>query len=206
MKDAVVRNVVWSVEGDEEDPDAEGEPDEGYVLTADGTYEKQTAIGDDLPVPIGFRNQEGMIVPIPLEENGDGQARYVTEDETDAVMDVDPVTQTEALFEGMSEPVPTRVGELVSLHSVSKRRKLFLSRLRICQMQPMYRCSISLSRYILPNSLGTALSHQTPAGMLLLCPAPSPTRSLALISRLALIIQRPGFVKILTLIHRYSAT
>jgi hypothetical protein len=146
-------------EGDEEDRDAEGEPDEGYVLTADGTYEKQTEVGDDLPAPIGFRNQEGLIVPIPFEKSRDDQAGYETEGETDAVMDVDPVTQTEALFEGISEPVPTRVGELVSLHSVSKRRKLFLYRFRIWQMQQMNRCSIRLSRYVPPKRSRMALPY-----------------------------------------------
>ena len=113
MKDAVARNVVWGVEGDEDDPDADGEPDEGYVLTADGTYERRS-VDDNLPAPIGLRNQGGSIVPLPLEKGCEGQATSASGEHIDSAMDVDIVTQSEALFEGLSEPVPTRVGELVS--------------------------------------------------------------------------------------------
>jgi len=205
MKDAAIRNVVWSVEGDE-DPDAEGEPDDGYVLTADGTYEKQTAAGDSLPAPIGIRNQDGLVVPIPFEDgDGDGQARYAREDGPDVVMDVHPVTQSEVVFEGVSEPVRTRVGDLVCLHSVSKGRELILYRFKIWQMQRMS-YSIKLSKYVLHKTLRIAPSRKFPVDMVLLCPSPSLMHSLASTSRLALIIQQPSFVTTLTLIHRYSET
>ena len=121
MKDAVARNVVWGVEGDEDDPDADGEPDEGYVLTSDGTYERRS-VDDDLPAPIGLRNQGGLIVPLPLEKGCNDQATSASGEHIDSAMDVDIVTQSEALFEGLSEPVPTRVGELVNFSSISFRR------------------------------------------------------------------------------------
>jgi hypothetical protein len=80
-KDAESRNVVWSadvaVEGD--DLDAEGDDDDEYVRNADGSF-----------VPIGVRNEDGVIEPIP--------------------MDVE-----EAHFGGVSQTVPTRLHELVRL-------------------------------------------------------------------------------------------
>ncbi|KAJ6490669.1 HORMA domain-containing protein [Mycena vitilis] len=77
-KDAESRNVVWSadvaVEGD--DLDAEGDDDPEFTRNADGSY-----------VPIGVRNDDGVIEPIP--------------------MDVE-----EAHFGGISQEVPTRLHEL----------------------------------------------------------------------------------------------
>ncbi|KAF8205628.1 HORMA domain-containing protein [Mycena galopus ATCC 62051] len=77
-KDAETRNVVWSadvgVEGD--DLDAEGEDDEAFVQTADGTF-----------VAIGVRNEEGIIVPIPMDAE-------------------------ETHFGGVSQTVPTRLHDL----------------------------------------------------------------------------------------------
>ncbi|KAJ7766735.1 HORMA domain-containing protein [Mycena metata] len=77
-KDAESRNIVWSadaaVEGD--DLDAEGEDDDEYTRSPDGSF-----------VPIGVRNEDGVIEPIPMD------------------------TQ-EAHFGGASQTVPTRLHDL----------------------------------------------------------------------------------------------
>ncbi|KAJ7735275.1 HORMA domain-containing protein [Mycena maculata] len=83
-KDAEARNVVWSadnaVEGD--DCDAEGEDDPDYIKTPDGTF-----------VPIGVRNEVGVIEPLPAD------------------------LQKEAHFEGVSQTVPTRLDDLNARHN-----------------------------------------------------------------------------------------
>ena len=108
MKDAEERNVVWGVDGDDDDRDAEGESDDGYILTADGTYERANP-GVDHHAPIGLRNQDGHIVPMPLISDANGRLAG------NLSANADSVSVPEAQFGGVSETVPSRVGELVSL-------------------------------------------------------------------------------------------
>jgi hypothetical protein len=70
---------VWSADVgvEDEDPDAEGEEDTDFFRTADGSF-----------VPIGLRNDEGVIVPLPMDTE-------------------------EAHFGGVSQTVPTRLHDLV---------------------------------------------------------------------------------------------
>ncbi|KAJ7811429.1 HORMA domain-containing protein [Mycena olivaceomarginata] len=77
-QDAEARNVVWSADVgvEDEDPDAEGEEDTDFFRTADGSF-----------VPIGLRNDEGVIVPLPMDTE-------------------------EAHFGGVSQTVPTRLHDL----------------------------------------------------------------------------------------------
>ncbi|KAJ7481133.1 HORMA domain-containing protein [Mycena galericulata] len=80
-KDAELRNVVWSADEDA-DLDAVGEDDPDYVRTPDGTY-----------VPIGMRNEVGVIEPLPVD------------------------LQEEAHFGGVSQTVPTRLDDLNAQHN-----------------------------------------------------------------------------------------
>ncbi|KAJ7137828.1 HORMA domain-containing protein [Mycena epipterygia] len=73
-KDAESRNIVWSADASDE-LDAEGEDDPDYVRIADGSF-----------VPVGVRNEAGVIEPLP------------------ASMDIE-----EAQFGGVSQTVPTRL-------------------------------------------------------------------------------------------------
>ncbi|KAJ7633058.1 HORMA domain-containing protein [Roridomyces roridus] len=81
-QDAETRNVVWSadasVEGD--DADAEGEDDPDYTRGPDGTF-----------VPIGVRNEAGVIGPLPVN------------------------LLEEAHFGGSTQPVPTRLDDVNAL-------------------------------------------------------------------------------------------
>ncbi|KAJ7161498.1 HORMA domain-containing protein [Mycena crocata] len=77
-KDAESRNVVWSADGTVvgDDVDAEGEDDPDYVRNPDGSF-----------VPIGVRNEAGVIEPLPVDFE-------------------------EAHFGGVSQTVPTRLYDL----------------------------------------------------------------------------------------------
>ncbi|SRR6266545_5809606 len=88
LDDAGTRNVVWSADRDvdPDDLDAEGEDDPDYVLQADGTCVEV----DPTPVPIGIRGKEGIINPI-----------------------LDKSDMEEAQYGGVSEPVPSKLQEMV---------------------------------------------------------------------------------------------
>ncbi|KAJ7024255.1 HORMA domain-containing protein [Mycena alexandri] len=77
-KDAESRNIVWSadaaVEGD--DVDADGDDDPDYIRGPDGSF-----------MPLGVRNEDGIIEPIPMDTE-------------------------EAHFGGVSQTVPTRLHDL----------------------------------------------------------------------------------------------
>ncbi|RDB21131.1 Meiosis-specific protein HOP1 [Hypsizygus marmoreus] len=92
-RDAVERNIAWSVEESVEltDLDGEGEDDPDYVQLPDGSYEKIGARNPDLAVlaPAGVRNAVGEIEPLS-----------------------DPMDVDEAHFSGVLEAVPTRLNEL----------------------------------------------------------------------------------------------
>ena len=96
-RDADERNVAWSGECAVQlhDMDGEGEDDPEYVQLPDGTYEriKFHDPGADNMAPIGLRNETGTIEPLASS------------------MQVD----SEAHFGGVSEPVPTRLQELVCI-------------------------------------------------------------------------------------------
>jgi meiosis-specific protein len=96
-RDADERNIAWSGEDAVQlhDIDGEGEDDPEYVRLPDGTYErvKFHDPGVDNMAPIGLRNENGAIEPLTFS------------------MQVD----SEAHFGGVSEPVPTRLQELVRL-------------------------------------------------------------------------------------------
>jgi meiosis-specific protein len=113
MKDADDRNVVWKVDGDDDERDAEGEPDEGYVIAVDGTYIRVDPSVDP-QVPIGIRNQNGSIDPMPVARIAD-TAKDLHGESAEHPMDVDSASVPEAQFGGISEEVPTRVSELVRL-------------------------------------------------------------------------------------------
>jgi len=72
LEDAENRNVIWAAEDCLElsDADADGEDDPDYLRQPDGSYIKTDTI-----VPIGYRNKEGNIDPIPLQEHP-GEARF----------------------------------------------------------------------------------------------------------------------------------
>lgn len=97
---------MWDAEGGLGDADAEGEDDPAY---ADGVYKKANDSGVEIFVPVGIRNEEGMIEPLPVE---DGRDREPTQVGRTHAMNVDN-TSEEALFGGLSEYVPPRAGELV---------------------------------------------------------------------------------------------
>ncbi|KAG1741980.1 HORMA domain-containing protein [Suillus lakei] len=82
-KDALERNIVWSVD---EDEDAEGEMviDEGIVLSRFG--------GDVLMAPVGIRSEDGGVQPF-------SQVNVTT-------------SRAHAQYGGMSESTPIRVGDL----------------------------------------------------------------------------------------------
>lgn len=92
LEDAENRNIVWGGEPPlerqiDEDADAESEDDLGYVQNMDGIYMPN--------VPIGIRGDGGVIEPLP------------------------PAGETldEAQFGGVSERVPTRLQEIVSMNT-----------------------------------------------------------------------------------------
>ncbi|KIM48812.1 hypothetical protein M413DRAFT_86715 [Hebeloma cylindrosporum] len=76
LEDAEKRNVVWPVEDCIElsDPDAEGEDDPDYLRQPDGIYVKVDTIA-----PIGFRNKEGNIDPVALQEHAEARFEGVSE-------------------------------------------------------------------------------------------------------------------------------
>lgn len=96
-RDSDERNVAWSGEGAVQlrDVDGEGEDDPEYVQLPDGTYERIKFYDPEVDnmAPIGLRNETGAIEPLmPSMQEG-----------------------SEAHFSGVSEPVPTRLQELVCL-------------------------------------------------------------------------------------------
>lgn len=94
LEDAENRNVVWPAEDCLEcDPDAYGDDDPDYLRQPDGSYVKKDEIA-----PIGYRNKEGNVDPIELQEH------------------------PEARFEGVLENAPRYLHEIVSssLRSVEK--------------------------------------------------------------------------------------
>jgi meiosis-specific protein HOP1 len=84
-KDALERNIVWSVD---EDEDAEGEMviDEGIVLSRFG--------GDVVMAPVGIRSEDGGVRPF-------SQVNVTS-------------SRAHGQYDGMSESTPVRVGHLVS--------------------------------------------------------------------------------------------
>jgi hypothetical protein len=123
-KDAFERNVVWDAEHGlgEGDADAEGEDDPDYVggVFVGGGGKGVNDSGVEILVPIGIRNEEGVIEPLVLSErDGDDEltqkAGKTGSGEGGGVgvnMDVDDASQ-EAHFGGSSEYVPPRAGALV---------------------------------------------------------------------------------------------
>lgn len=101
--DALNRTIVWNAEDGLGDPDAEGEDDPDY---ADGIYKNVNDSGVEIYVPIGIRNEEGVIEPLPAQQRHGGELTQMGR------MDVDNAPE-EALFGGLSEYVPPRAGELV---------------------------------------------------------------------------------------------
>lgn len=87
LEDAENRNIVWPAEDCLElsDEDAYGEDDPDYLRQPDGRYLKKDAIA-----PIGYRNKEGNVDPIALQEH------------------------PEARFEGVLENAPRYLHEIVS--------------------------------------------------------------------------------------------
>jgi len=104
--DALSRIIVWDAEDGLGDADAEGEDDPDYV---DGVFSKVNDSGVEIVVPIGIRNKEGIIEPLPVRDGSNGE---LTRCGSMNDMDVDN-TSGEALFGGLSEYVPQRAGELV---------------------------------------------------------------------------------------------
>ena len=125
-KDAGERNVAWDAEQGLGDADADGEDDPDY---ANGVFVGSSKVNDsgvEILVPIGIRNEEGVILPLVLSDKGIGAGVDQNDDELtqqpekiDAgsrgeqgggnSMDID----SEALFGGFSEHVPPRAGALV---------------------------------------------------------------------------------------------
>lgn len=104
MEDALNRTIVWNAEDDLGDADAEGEDDPDYT---GGVYKEVNDSGVEILIPIGVRNEDGAIEPLPAQ---DGQNKTVTQVGRTDTMEVD---NEEALFGGRSEYVPRRAGELV---------------------------------------------------------------------------------------------
>jgi len=118
MQDAEQRSIVWGVDGDDtySDPDAEGDDDEDYVRDANGTYKRKVDVDDsgaDTYAPIGLRCEDGQIVPLPKLEDVKVKKNADRQHGGDPM---DIVVGEEAYFGGVSEKVPTCVGDLVSLH------------------------------------------------------------------------------------------
>jgi meiosis-specific protein HOP1 len=120
-KDASERNVVWDVEHGLGDADAEGEDDPDYV---DGVFVGGSKVNDsgvEILVPIGIRNEEGVIVPIKFSERGVGtdenvmmqMERKAGSGERGMRVDMDVDDTSEEHFGGFSERVPLHAGELV---------------------------------------------------------------------------------------------
>jgi hypothetical protein len=143
VKDASERNVVWDAEHGLGDVDAEGEDDPDYV---DGMFVGSSKVNDsgvEIIVPIGIRNEEGVIVPLKLSQRGPGIEAGEEGELTQRVkkigsgegemrgfdMDVDD-TSEEAHFGGSSEYVPPRAGALVrsigSLYFINLTDVLFV--------------------------------------------------------------------------------
>ncbi|THU81512.1 DNA-binding protein [Dendrothele bispora CBS 962.96] len=95
VEDAENRNVAWSAEplDPEFDADAEGDDDPEYAKSASPSFVHQPI------VPIGVRNEDGMIEPFP----------------PDAGMDVD---EREAHFFGVSQTIPTGLKEVHVFSSI----------------------------------------------------------------------------------------
>jgi meiosis-specific protein HOP1 len=88
ISDAADRNVVWDAEdglANCGDVDAEGEDDPSYVRAFDDS-------GVEFFVPIGIRNGDGQIEPMPIEVE---------------------VEKETLVFEGVEERAPGHVGDLV---------------------------------------------------------------------------------------------
>ena len=117
IKDAEQRDMVWAVVGDEySDADAEGDDDDEYFKCADGTYMKKVDFHDpgvNTCAPIGKRNEHGDIEPLPKAE---GAKKPATANREHEGVITTTATSDEAYFSGVSEKVPSHVGELVGLH------------------------------------------------------------------------------------------
>ncbi|KAH6918332.1 hypothetical protein BKA70DRAFT_1246890 [Coprinopsis sp. MPI-PUGE-AT-0042] len=89
-EDARARNLVWSAEADL-DADAEGEDDPGdLVQDTDGVYVSRSELKMAAIAPVGLRNEDGEIEPVPLAA----------------------VETPAAQYEGFKEPVMTRLQEI----------------------------------------------------------------------------------------------
>lgn len=97
-EDAEQRNIVWAADG-LGDVDADGEDAQDFVQQRDGTY----VLKDTEPCPVGIRNGEGNIDPLPAD-----------------AMQVD-----EAVFGGKTQPVPTNLKDMVL--SLDRHRKHLLT-------------------------------------------------------------------------------
>lgn len=114
-EDAQTRDVVWAVEGSPDsliNDDAEGEVDPDYVEGASAASDTVHETGyriishgngveDYSMVPLGRRNEDGEIVPMPVEDGAVGENG----------------NENEPHYSGVSEKAPSHVGELVSLQS-----------------------------------------------------------------------------------------
>ena len=123
-EDAQTRNLVWSAEADLElgDADAEGEDDPGDLVQGpDGVYVSRSTL-----VPVGLRNENGDIEPVPRDESRTPTAH----------------------FQGIKEPVMTRLQEIVSPFSICEVYQFIWSRFRM----PMSHLSLALSRKPKPCS------------------------------------------------------
>lgn len=121
VKDASERNVIWDAEHGLGDADAEGEDDPDYV---DGVFVGGSKVNDsgvEILVPIGIRNEEGVIVPIKSPESGIGTEENVMmqmekkagSGERGIRVDMEVDDTSEERFGGFSEHVPLHAGELV---------------------------------------------------------------------------------------------
>lgn len=118
-RDAIERNVVWDAEYGLGGADADGEDDPDYV---DGVFVGGKGVNDsgvEILVPIGIRNEEGVVIPLVLlEREGNGEDELAQRKGNAGSggegvgMDVDDTSQ-EAHFGGSSEYVPPRAGALV---------------------------------------------------------------------------------------------
>ncbi|KAH7923473.1 hypothetical protein BV22DRAFT_1169347 [Leucogyrophana mollusca] len=139
-KDALDRNVVWSADADA-DVDAEGEEveDEGIVLRRIGC--------DAVMVPIGLRTDDGSIEPMNVDVS-------------------DSMEPTIALYGGMSERTPVRVGDLngtMPRHDLEETQQVPATQdLLMGSLTPVRRpaCSLSLPPSDLADSTESALSTQ----------------------------------------------
>ncbi len=93
-EDAETRNVVWEADADATcDVDADGEDESDFVQQSDGTYMLvgSHALKEVRPIPVGLRNHDGNIEPIPED-----------------MMQVDG-----AVYGGATQTVPSSLNEMV---------------------------------------------------------------------------------------------